>query len=44
MHFDPSRLQKGKAGSRLKEAVEISKMGEEIEKMTEKNLKNITYT
>lgn len=23
MHFDPSRLQKGKAGSRLKEAVEI---------------------
>lgn len=36
MNFKPLELEKGKAGSRLKEAVKIyNLMGKEIEKMTE---------
>lgn len=36
MHFKPMELEKGKAGSRLKEAVRIyGLMGEEIEQITE---------
>ncbi|MGZ7117828.1 MAG: hypothetical protein ACXVHS_10345 [Methanobacterium sp.] len=40
MHFHPFEMDNGKAGARLKESIEIYRqMGEEIEKMTEKEPK-----
>ncbi|MGZ7109016.1 MAG: hypothetical protein ACXVHW_08620, partial [Methanobacterium sp.] len=40
MHFHPFEMENGKAGARLKESIEIYRqMGEEIEKMTEKEPK-----
>ena len=40
MHFYPIEMEKGKSGYRLKESIEIYRqMGEEIEKMTQKEPK-----